>query len=1322
MSEDLLEAYRRRKERRRRYAAALGGGPTPTSQLPGVLPQEAFPEIEDRTGLGDTAKDSAVMLGTGMADQVVGLGNLLLRPLPGKSPLQGVADRSRANFEETRDRYLEQSPGLARSGVALASELIDPLGPALGAAKAVSGLARAGGQARKLADALPPVAAPPKRVAPPRNTAATEGVDGFSEAVDLQARLQVARRDADATSAARDLEVAFEAQSIREAAGKVNPDIPFERKLAMAPEGVAPDAWRSAIEELPGSELDDLLRPGAPKMPLELALKGGRNPLQIPNTSREAIAFGQRVNAAHQSAGDALISGDRAATPGTAGTWGDALIADVRIQQADQLVGSQIIRTAPKGALALRRPQGKLENFTHWARGVAATVRTRTVEPVTLSEIFAPRYVRTKAGKQQVPQASQVVSSRQLASMYPKGSKAEKLFLSQLPKMLDDLEGASGALKVRGSHVIRQSQRAIESYARAKGKDVLEVEKMIAQHREIGALGRLPEPLRKSSEELGKFQDDLTQQMLDSGMVDPKFRETFKQNKGKYRLHTYRFVNDPDYAAKVQNEAVWNQMDDLIQDLRPELKGPDAADQRAGLMFRMLDRTGDAFEQTRALSTARQKRRVLDGGKSTDRVFQDFLGLEEGILTPAEESFSRMAHDIATHKMLKAFGEAAEEAGVVARRPGEQAFQKLEESGFGGGTANPVNPLQGMYAPPEVHQILQVATDPVTFAKTFGDLNSLVKSNQLLTSPDTHSRNIFGSIQALAASGMPTSVLMTPAAGARMVRATLNKMNESDVALLEKWTAKNVARGGIASGEIGSHTGRAADLPGLRSLAGVGAVKKASEFTKRAYEGPDIWLKIHHAEHYEKFAAPLFGNPKVQAAAMKHFGVDNATDMAAEITRGVMQSYDLTPAMGRALSNNPLVGAYAPFAFESIRNLSNQVRFAGKEIMMGKEIGGVEGAKFVARGVSRVGSTALMASIYPIYAAHKQRELGLDDDFMDAYRESAAAPYNRHASLVAKSYDPDTTEFVFTSTSNTSYFGASELLMRAMATPGPIEQKLGAVADEIQNQFAGPEVAITGLVEMASGQFVRGNASDLAREVLDRNSDVDPNSQPFLQGKNQNRGRRLLETMSPAIVKDSLDVLSSTTTGRNFVESLSGMRLENRKGAKVLADPKEVIFQKVAPTKATRQDISYTYSRRWGNAVSAAQAIASNVKGAAKQAGLNVDTGALYPEQPPADGRAQLDRAFAEADQHWDITQEWALNHIANGRKLGFSNERIWGSFDGKFSKPLRRAWMSGQKVSYTQYNKGVADYVARYESLVRQREREADGPLQKLRIRQGGQ
>lgn len=990
----------------------------------------------------------------------------------------------------------------------------------------------------------------------------------------------------------------------------------------------------------------------------------------------------------------------------------------------DTEVGTTI--TQPEGYKGA--PKGLAANMADWFKSRGDYFRGGARSGAEVRKFF-DFFLGKKSGSGR----SQIISSRQVGRRFANPEQQE-FFAEALPKLYEGREHRLSARAKELSQVTQRLRRSVRQYAKANGLDPADVQGMLTERRKAGVLHTVPDELREAALEAGTFWDNLSDEIVESGMLTDELKETFKKNRGTYYMNAYAVHDDPRWAERVSDSAAWDDMYELMRQRDPSLTD----EQLTGRMHRYLDqhaRGGESGVQAGgdvSKDLGYLRRRKL-GDRPGDEIVQQFLGLKYQFADTFEESASRMIYDLEVDRWMKEVRQQGLEAGVFAEDVvGDYTRNALGNldgpapgSAPGPAASRTKSPLSDVYTPPEVAELFDLmANEGVRDQGGFlVSLNSLAKANKLITSSGTHLRNFASGVTWSMNQGLgwmplknlikhgPRSALSVAEnvglrglaeraadaspAFSRAYRAAGRGLRKVglDPADIQRETVEltelGVRQGGSYSGELGQYqslignTLRRWEAGAAVADSPVGKAGGAlNQFAKNLYAETDTFWKEQVWRGLKETYTDLGvgSDEMVNAAVRRVFGTDNVDELAAGVVMDTMQTYERTAPIAKLASRNPLVGTYTSFPMEWVRNTVNNVHTAAREAQVAAQLPGALKAKWLARSVSRIGGQATSLGAFSAIAAKSAYEMGWTKEKDGAWRRSAAAEWHRNSTVQPISQDGLDLTVRVADQVDPAAIGRN-LLTALTNTEGDWAARLGALAGELENQFLGPEIGAQALFELMTGQKVFGNVSDIA-------------SGKGMRPQGGGAGERLARfgrAVGPTGLSD-MEMMARERELFGLSPFVGSKELHEGDTKKKMTG----VFR--TDTVNLGQQLEYRRKRTAGRL--------SDMGGSFSRAARK----ARHPEE--------LLAALESTEEQWDSIQEEAINTIQDMTTLGVPRSMIWEEFKGTVNQDLLSLWMEGRGITYEQYRPESYDFNSVMRKLGRDVRKEKS-PVEKMRMMQ---
>ncbi len=216
---------------------------------------------------------------------------------------------------------------------------------------------------------------------------------------------------------------------------------------------------------------------------------------------------------------------------------------------------------------------------------------------------------------------------------------------------------------------------------------------------------------------------------------------------------------------------------------------------------------------------------------------------------------------------------------------------------------------------------------------------------------------------------------------------------------------------------------------GARSV--VGAVKTASDI----YATPDVFAKT-------------LGTKLEAMRLAKNRGLETISDdllrEAASNVKDMYQHYPRTARIVQKVSRSPVLGTFAAFGIEMMRNTKNIAVKGLSEIRQGANTGN---AHSIASGVGRIGGIVANYAMFAALGKMADQELGVTDKMREAFGRLHARPEDANSTPLFANRDGDT--WTYYNTGNQNPYEIQQKVINGMMQPGTLEEKAYRVAKDL---------------------------------------------------------------------------------------------------------------------------------------------------------------------------------------------------------------------------------------------------------------------------------
>lgn len=558
-------------------------------------------------------------------------------------------------------------------------------------------------------------------------------------------------------------------------------------------------------------------------------------------------------------------------------------------------------------------------------------------------------------------------------------------------------------ISMAGKEIGAVLNRKISNFVK-NSKDPDVTEKLVYDY-VTGAAGPMPRDLAGIADDVELFKESVLKyqkELVDNhykGQRDlpdlllKKIEESM--NNGDYLTQEYRFFLNPDYkpsvksASELKGRLIADGMDNAqaeqyIADLNAKkLAGPDEVER-----FVYSQNAG-----------------ILKQRKELSPELRRYLGEVEEVGERMEGTMSKLSR-------LVAYDSADFRIKTALRSMG---FAKLAGEGVEDVNMVPLNLRRGLakegdeqlYVPKQfqtaINSLYAMGADDLStdYAKNmvqdfFESGIALSKAAKVLANPPSYAVQLYGNVVNVLGMGM--NPFKGYAKGAKMgvsqFEAMAEKLKTTDVATLKEYKELGIIGQGISVSDIRS---------GLSGKLGQ-KVSKPVDVLGKGYSIPDIAGRVSVYENNLSFFRKAF-----PASGLTPLSEQSVKKLAAKTTNATYQNYDYLNQGLRTLSRYGVLGQFAAFSLELMRNQYNQVKLAKKMLdgSFGKELAGelgppnmraiqIEGAKRLAAL-----TTVYTASVAGV-AMWNKRESGMTDEQIQAAKESVLPEWDKNRQLALK--------------------------------------------------------------------------------------------------------------------------------------------------------------------------------------------------------------------------------------------------------------------------------------------------------------------------------
>lgn len=429
--------------------------------------------------------------------------------------------------------------------------------------------------------------------------------------------------------------------------------------------------------------------------------------------------------------------------------------------------------------------------------------------------------------------------------------------------------------------------------------------------------------------------DTLSSSMLRNNLVQGDLAKTIKDNLGEYTRRAYRAWDTSNWESIVRRDnpnAVATAKAEIRKNniARWQSQGKSAAEINQlveGAFIKLVSKVDDAKSPLDFINAklGHEELGFLKRRKDLPSWLREVLGEYEDPRAIYARTSSGMSHFIVNSKFLQ----AVEQVGTgkyFHKEPievnGTRYTEKLgNERAFG--------KLSEMYTTKEIKAEFENAFQPRELNKTIRALlavNGVAKYSKTVGNvPQGYVRNFTSNILLTAANGNvnPTYIPQTLSVmKSRLFDKGGAAVRKEDLRLTRLGVVADSANYGEFRAAIGDIVGHSRSINDFQNGVLAQSLKYTGHTLKRWWAAIDDVFKVFN--FYNEEAKYRKAYPKWSA--------EQVAQKAAELTSNQMPTYSRAPAIVQSLRRNPIISPFATFPSEVIRNTSNIIVQAAKEI------------------------------------------------------------------------------------------------------------------------------------------------------------------------------------------------------------------------------------------------------------------------------------------------------------------------------------------------------------------------------------------------------
>jgi hypothetical protein len=617
---------------------------------------------------------------------------------------------------------------------------------------------------------------------------------------------------------------------------------------------------------------------------------------------------------------------------------------------------------------------------------------------------------------------------------------------------------------ILGAYQMRQKAEAIKELVERKYGDIElydQVDNLLTAKE-----ARLPGDVHAIAQSMRDDLDNLSMQLLDNPSLQnasPDLRQKLSDNLGKYLHRDYAVIENPFWQKDVSPEIVGKAKEFLKRDY--DLTD----DQIEGIIRASTTQKNNPLLVLNANKVSSTGRRVLRARKNVPPAMRALLGEHTDPFHKAVRSSYYMHSLAAEMDFNQKLGPMLAEQGLGVASP--IATGKFTRE-------LPNSP--GFFVSDDIADILEEQTK--LKANSFSlMLNGLTKAHNTVLSPTTHVKNfISNGWVAMALGHIPNVIDPIGRKGARALR-TEKAASPEITQMVEELIQEGALGTNVDVGDLLEFENSMNYY--MRKATGKKVSEKYEKLmdfgTKWYLTGDNYWKVSIYNKEIKQYTKALMDSGMTRSAAETE-----AKKRAVRVVRDATQNYNFLPRVGRKIRESAIIGPFASFPIESMRNFRNLVNIMYDDL-----------ADPVTRKIGLRRAAGVMASVTAEYAGSRWAST-----FTNVGRNvnQAVVPflpeYHQDGEIVPYKWDPTTGQMEYSIMSDGNYYNYPMSIMRSATAPSqdPAEWAgnfLGAVAGDIVSPslILGPisEYWQTGDMKQAGKKLVKNVTPGLVRDPLE---------------------------------------------------------------------------------------------------------------------------------------------------------------------------------------------------------------------------------------------
>jgi len=475
----------------------------------------------------------------------------------------------------------------------------------------------------------------------------------------------------------------------------------------------------------------------------------------------------------------------------------------------------------------------------------------------------------------------------------------------------------------------------------------------------------LPLKIAEAALEMRTHIDQLSQMLIDTGVVKGESAANVAENIGSYLNRSYRVFNDPDYAETVSDQLI-NEAEQYIKSSyytnnskfelaqqKAEEKGlsvEEWIDKKASLEVSDILNKKEANEYVRQATLGAKKLETLTQRKEIPGVIRTLMGEYNDPAYNYAVSISNITNMVENQKFLNSMLDIGKGVFLFGENDVDKPKDYVKISAEGNQS---LQPLDGMYAPKEIVQQLQES--PTMNIDKNSDIGKgylawltmvgAVKKTKTIYSFATHMKNVLGNAFMMAQNGYVNPKDYNKAF--QLLRNEFKGQPDEVISKrLDEYKRLGVINQSVQLNEIkdllsGNESydvkvekriqNQSDNKFNLFARKGVKAVKNLDQFLQNMYQAEDDFFKIVSFENEKrKYAEILYDQDYESLSDDQRQKVD---DKVSNIVKDILPNYSRLGGLAKGLKKIPAAGTFISFQLEAYRTAANTLKLAVNETL-----------------------------------------------------------------------------------------------------------------------------------------------------------------------------------------------------------------------------------------------------------------------------------------------------------------------------------------------------------------------------------------------------